>query len=434
MSWQVIGALVPAALPVGFAWLMCENNGMTGDEAATVMRTAGTLGVVVTLASLASVLQLRRPAWAWARSLPTSASRRVREDAVALLVTVIPIWIAVASVHLLAGLAVAALSPLVALLAAGAMRRASDRITGTQGEVIAMGILLAVAVSRSWWLTLACVACTPLALHLATRRERNASATQLERAASQHFGRRARLDRIRMIRFENASFEYGAGRRALHATDLTIGSGLTLLLGPNGAGKSSLLKLAAGVERPRTGRVLVGDCDLWIEEVAARRQLAYVPEQPDLSPYATIADVARLVCSLRGEPHAAGEAALARAGLASLGTRTVRELSMGQRRRALLAMAFVGQPGHVLLDEPLEGMDRAMQDTIVAWVGERAAAGDVVVIATHELEPFVPLAARALLVVEGRAELVPQLPEAPADRLEVLERLARGARPESPAE
>lgn len=232
-----------------------------------------------------------------------------------------------------------------------------------------------------------------------------------------------------MIRFEQASFDYGAERPALCPTTLDVDPGVTLLLGPNGAGKSSLLKLAAGVERPHTGRVLVGAHDLWVDEIAARRQIAYVPEHPDLSPYATIADVTRLVCALRGEPTHVGEEALARAGLAQLGARTVRELSMGQRRRALLAMAFVGTPGHILLDEPLEGMDRAMQETIVAWVGARAAAGDVVLIATHELEPFVPFASRALCVVDGRAELIVKLPDAPSDRLAVLERLARGAYP-----
>jgi len=231
-----------------------------------------------------------------------------------------------------------------------------------------------------------------------------------------------------MIRFENASFDYGTGRPALHATDLELGAGVTLLLGPNGAGKSSLLKLAAGVERPVAGRVCIGTHDLWADEVEARRQLAYVPEHPDLSPYATIADVARLVCSLRGEPMDAAATAIARAGLAHLADRTVRELSMGQRRRALLAMAFIGQPAHVLLDEPLEGMDRGMQDSIVAWVEQLAADDVVVLIATHELEPFVRVSRRAVIVVGGRAELVEPLPESPDVKRAELERLARGTR------
>jgi ABC-type Mn2+/Zn2+ transport system ATPase subunit len=101
---------------------------------------------------------------------------------------------------------------------------------------------------------------------------------------------------------------------------------------------------------------------------------------------------------------------------------------MGQRRRALLAMAFIGRAAHVLLDEPLEGMDRAMQATIVAWVEQLAAADVVVLIATHELEPFAMSATRAVQVVEGRAELVAPLPSAARERSAALEQLAHGVR------
>lgn len=229
-----------------------------------------------------------------------------------------------------------------------------------------------------------------------------------------------------MIRFEQATFDYGTGRPALQATNLEIGAGLTLVLGPNGAGKSSLLKLAAGVEYPRSGRVFIDGHDLWTDEVAARRCLAYVPEQPDLSPYASLSEVMRLVCRLRGEPVASGGAALARVGLSVDADRTVRELSMGQRRRALLAAAFIGRPSHLLLDEPLEGMDRAMQQAIVEWASRRAAEGAAVLIATHEIEPFVADAVRAMAVAGGLVTLHEPLPHAPAPRLERLEAFARG--------
>lgn len=178
IGWRGLGALVPAALAIAFAWLMCDNNAMRGDAAATVMRTAGTIAVSIALAGLAGTLQLNRPPWAWARSLPQSAQQRVWHDAVALLAPVVPLWLAVAAVHLLAGVAVLAISPLVALVATAAMRRAGARITGTPGEVIAVGVLLSVAVSRSWLATLVCVAATPLALRLAIRRERALVATQ----------------------------------------------------------------------------------------------------------------------------------------------------------------------------------------------------------------------------------------------------------------
>jgi len=231
-----------------------------------------------------------------------------------------------------------------------------------------------------------------------------------------------------MIRFEGVRFDYGVDGPALQETDLDIGAGLTLLLGPNGAGKTTLLKLAAGVERPRTGRVSVDGRDLWSDEAAARLRLAYVPEQPDLTPYATLRELMRLVCLLRGEPTQHGTEALARAGLEAVADRTVRELSLGQRRRALLAAAFIGHPPTLLLDEPLEGMDRAMRRFLVTWVERETSGGATVLVATHEIEPFAALASRAVALADGHATLWEQLSSVSAERLRQLEALARGER------
>jgi len=206
-----------------------------------------------------------------------------------------------------------------------------------------------------------------------------------------------------VIRLQGVSFAYRAAEPVLAGVDLEIGPGLTLLLGPNGCGKSTLLKMAAGIERPDSGRIEIDGHDLWTDEVAARRGLAYVPEQPDLTPYATLREILDLVCRLRGEPRESGREALARVGLGELSHRSVRELSMGQRRRAVLAAALVGTPRQALLDEPLEAMDRGAREDLLAWTDRLVAAGATVVVVAYR-RATIALADEVVWIEHGRVE------------------------------
>ncbi len=229
-----------------------------------------------------------------------------------------------------------------------------------------------------------------------------------------------------MIRLRQVHFWYREGEPVLRGADLELQAGLTLLLGPNGCGKSTLLKILAGVEKPDQGTAELEGHNLWGEEVESRRGLAYVPEQPDLTPYATIGDVIGLVCRLRGTRREKGREVLERVGLGRMAQRSIRELSMGQRRRAVLAAAWIAHPRIILLDEPLEAMDRAMREEILAWIDDALAYGASMVIATHEIEPFVLKVARAVTVSHGVCRLYDQLPAGETERTALLESLSRG--------
>lgn len=229
-----------------------------------------------------------------------------------------------------------------------------------------------------------------------------------------------------MMVFEDVTFAYEPARPVLRNASLTLGPGLSLLVGPNGCGKSTLLKLAAGVERPDRGRILIDGVDLWEREVEARRALAYLPEFPDITPYATLRDVLRLVCRLRGETQAAGAKALEMFGLANEAGRSVRELSSGQRKRALFAAAFVGWPGQILLDEPFDALDRQISDDVLEWIAERTASGATLVVVSHAIEPLAGLVTRAVTVRDGACTVHEYLPADPAARLRLLDTLARG--------
>lgn len=229
-----------------------------------------------------------------------------------------------------------------------------------------------------------------------------------------------------MIRFQNVSFWYEKDEPVLSEINLEFQTGLTMLLGPNGCGKSTLLKLAAGVEKPDSGVISIEGQDLWHYEIEARRNLAFVSEQPDLTPYATLTEILNLVCRLRHEPLEKGKEALEFFDLQSSASRTIRELSLGQRRRAVFAAALIGEPSHILLDEPLEGMDRKIKEKILSWAEQSLETGVTMIVVSHVIEPFLPAVSKAVTVKDGSISLIEKLPASSQERLKLLDNLAKG--------
>ena len=202
---------------------------------------------------------------------------------------------------------------------------------------------------------------------------------------------------------ESVTFAYDDRARIFSDLNLAVASGVTLLSGENGAGKSTLLKLAAGVEKPDAGRVFVNGSDLWRREVAARSDLAFVPQEPDVTPFATVREILHLVCRLRSQPMEQVDEVLAETGLEAEAELSVRELSRGQRRRVLLAAAWIGTPGTVILDEPLDAMDEHWRGRIHGWLEALREAGGLALVATHEAGSLRELTDRFLVLRNGEA-------------------------------
>ena len=207
-----------------------------------------------------------------------------------------------------------------------------------------------------------------------------------------------------MIRVEEFQKVYGT-HIAVHRLDFAVGPGEVLgLVGPNGAGKTTTMRAIAGILPPTRGRLAVAGHDLATEPVAAKRRLAYVPDDPKLFDALTVWEHLCFVAAAYGVPDFEPEAArlLERFDLTPKRDALAQELSRGMRQKVAICCAYLHGPGAVLLDEPLTGLDprgiRTMKDTVV----ERARAGTAFVISSHLLGLVEDLCTSLLILHQGR--------------------------------
>ena len=171
------------------------------------------------------------------------------------------------------------------------------------------------------------------------------------------------------------------------------------LLGPNGAGKSTLLNLLVGLRRPTSGRVELFGGDPAVP--AFRRHVGVTPQETGLPPTLRVAEIIDFVA--RHYPNPAGsDEILSRFGLSDLSRRQAGGLSGGQRRRLAVALAFVGRPRLVLLDEPTTGLDVAARRSLWEAIRAFGAEGGTVLLSSHNLEEVEALAERVVVLGGGR--------------------------------
>ena len=162
--------------------------------------------------------------------------------------------------------------------------------------------------------------------------------------------------------------------------DLDLGPGLYHLVGPNGAGKTTLLHLLCGLLRPAEGTVaLPGGPPT---RPRARRDVAYLPAEPDLPDFLTVDEAWRLLAGLR-DPAWEGAPLLRALGLPA--DRRLDRLSAGQRQQAELVAALAGDPTILLLDEPIAHMDADCSELVLGWL-RRWSTERVVLVVAHDLD------------------------------------------------
>jgi len=199
---------------------------------------------------------------------------------------------------------------------------------------------------------------------------------------------------------------YANGVKALNGIDLDVTPGLYGLLGPNGAGKSTLMRTLATLQAPDAGQIRLDGVDTLADPDHLRRRLGYLPQTIGAYPGVSGRDLLDRFAWLKGrtdrrERRAEVEALLDRVNLADAAHRAVATYSGGMLRRFGIAMALIGSPRLLIVDEPTAGLDPAERNRFHRVLADVAAEA-VVLLSTHIVEDVQNLCERLAILARGR--------------------------------
>ncbi len=209
-----------------------------------------------------------------------------------------------------------------------------------------------------------------------------------------------------VLEVEGLRKAYGSVQ-ALAGVDFMASPGQIVgLLGPNGAGKTTFVSIICGLRRADAGRVTVNGVDALGHPQTARRHIGLAPQELGIYPIDTVRQNLVLFGALAGlrgrELHSQVEAASAALRLDDLLDKKAGQLSGGQKRRLHTALALLGEPPLILLDEATTGADVESRAALIEVVKNLAARGSAVVYSTHYLQEIESLGARVVILDRGR--------------------------------
>lgn len=218
------------------------------------------------------------------------------------------------------------------------------------------------------------------------------------------------------LRIEHLSKTYPGGIRALDDISLSIPSGMFGLLGPNGAGKSTLMRILATLQEADTGTATLDPStgsgqaiDILSDKEGVRRTLGYLPQEFGLYPKVTAEDMLDHFAILKGitsenERRAIVGALLEQTNLSGASKRKLGTFSGGMRQRFGIAVALIGNPRLIIVDEPTAGLDPAER---VRFLNLLSALGEtsVVILSTHIVDDVSELCSHMAIIDKGRIKL-----------------------------
>src|SRR5688500_1237236 len=211
------------------------------------------------------------------------------------------------------------------------------------------------------------------------------------------------------LRIEHLSKTYPNGIRAVDDVTLSIPVGMFGLLGPNGAGKSTLMRILATLQEADSGTARLDDIDVLNDKEAVRRTLGYLPQEFGLYPKATAEELLDHFAILKGitakgERSDVVHSLLWQTNLLEARSRKLGTFSGGMRQRFGIAIALLGNPRLIIVDEPTAGLDPTQR---VRFLNMLSALGEtaVVILSTHIVEDVSELCSHMAIIAQGRIKL-----------------------------
>lgn len=207
------------------------------------------------------------------------------------------------------------------------------------------------------------------------------------------------------LQITNLSKTYPNGVQALKDITLTIPRGMFGLLGPNGAGKSTLMRILATLQEPDEGRAHLGDLDVINQKDEVRQTLGYLPQEFGVYPKVSAEELLDYFAILKGITERQArkqvvEALLRKTNLWEVRRQKLGGYSGGMRQRFGVAVALLGNPKLLIVDEPTAGLDPAERVRFLNLLSE-LGENSVVILSTHIVEDVSELCTNMAIIDKG---------------------------------
>ncbi|AXK73255.1 ABC transporter ATP-binding protein [Lysobacter sp. TY2-98] len=208
-----------------------------------------------------------------------------------------------------------------------------------------------------------------------------------------------------MIEVESLTKRYGEFT-AVDRLSFAVRPGEVMgLVGPNGAGKTTTLRCVAGIIPASLGTIRLGGVDLASDPVGAKRTMAFIPDEPRLFDYLTVAQHLAFIARLYGvgDYKARGDQLLADLEMSDKQDLLPAELSRGMKQKLAIACGLLHGPKAVIFDEPLTGLDPRGMRRMKDMMRSLAAQGASIILSSHLLGLVEEVCTHLLILKDGQA-------------------------------